>query len=97
MENKNNNSEPLSQKDKWSMFRNFMYNELGITKADIRIWIQEAVREETKRLIGNTYNDFNVRKMGHEEMRKVLKSWDFQHAVANEIANRVTVGLKDKE
>jgi hypothetical protein len=26
--------------DKWSMFKNYMHNELGITKEDIREWIQ---------------------------------------------------------
>ena len=25
--------------DKWSMFKNYMHNELGITKDDIREWM----------------------------------------------------------
>lgn len=28
--------------DKWLMFRNYMINELGITKEDIREWIEDA-------------------------------------------------------
>ena len=47
--------------DKWAMFRNYMYNELGITKEDIRGWIKEAAEEEAKKLVNNTYDDFNVR------------------------------------
>lgn len=46
--------------DKYKMFRNFMFNELGITKEDIRDWIQEAVQEEAHRLIMKTYNNFDV-------------------------------------
>ena len=46
--------------DKYKMFRNFMFNELGITKEDIRDWIQEAVKEEAHRLIMHTYNNFDV-------------------------------------
>ena len=52
----------MSEKyDKWAMFRNYMYNELGITKEDIRGWIKEAAEEEAKKLVNNTYDDFNVR------------------------------------
>jgi hypothetical protein len=29
--------------DKWIMFKNYMHNEMGITKEDIRQWIEEAV------------------------------------------------------
>ena len=36
------------QDDKWVMFRNYMHNELGITKEDIRQWITDAVNEQVK-------------------------------------------------
>ena len=34
---------------------------MGITKEDIRGWIKEAAEEEAKKLVNNTYDDFNVR------------------------------------
>ena len=37
-----------------------MFNELGITKEDIRDWIQEAVQEEAHRLVMKTYNSFDI-------------------------------------
>ena len=49
--------------DKYKMFRNFMFNELGITKEDIRSWIQEAIEEEAHRLIMKTYNNFDIRSV----------------------------------
>lgn len=33
-----------SKDDKWVMFRNYMHNELGITKEDIRKWIDDSVK-----------------------------------------------------
>lgn len=32
--------------DKWTMFKNYMHNELGITKDDIRAWLKEAVQSQ---------------------------------------------------
>lgn len=46
MENKN-----LSQKDKYEAFRNYMFNELGVTKEEIRQWIREAVNEQVTNLM----------------------------------------------
>jgi len=34
--------------NKWLMFKNYMHNELGITKEDIRQWIQEAVQQQAE-------------------------------------------------
>ena len=41
--------------DKWLMFRNYMINELGITKEDIRKWIQDAVEIEAKKLAADAF------------------------------------------
>lgn len=35
--------------DKYREFRNFMFNELGITKEDIRQWTREAAYEAAER------------------------------------------------
>ena len=37
-----------TKNDKWVMFRNYMHNELGITKDDIREWIKESIHDEVK-------------------------------------------------
>jgi hypothetical protein len=34
------------------MFRNFMTNELGITREDIKLWTQEAIKESVDKLVG---------------------------------------------
>lgn len=58
-----------ARNDKYMMFKNFMYNELGISKEDIRGWIQDAVHQEAKSLVYNTYNGFNIK----EEVKYLIK------------------------
>lgn len=49
--------------DKWLMFRNYMINELGITKEDIREWIQDAVKIKAKKLAADTFARENPEQM----------------------------------
>lgn len=49
--------------DKWLMFRNYMINKLGITKEDIREWIQDAVRIEAKKMAEDTFSRENPEQM----------------------------------
>lgn len=49
--------------DKWLMFRNYMINELGITKEDIREWVQDAVRIEAKKMAEDTFSRENPEQM----------------------------------
>lgn len=48
--------------EKYKMFKQFMHNELGITKEDIREWVKESVREEAAKMIAKTYEDFDVKR-----------------------------------
>ena len=49
-----------TKNDKWCMFKNYMHNELGITKEDIREWIDDAVRDEARRLVEQAYKEFDL-------------------------------------
>lgn len=77
--------------DKYRMFKQFMHNELGITKEDIREWVKEAVREEAAKLIAKTYDDYDVKR----EIRDMLRSpydsirKDITNAAATEICKHV--------
>ena len=48
--------------DKWTMFKNYMHNELGITKDDIRAWLKEAVQSQAELMLQKTFDDFDVDK-----------------------------------
>lgn len=50
-----------TKNDKWSLFKNYLHNELGITKEDIREWLEEAVREEARKLIADSFKSYDIR------------------------------------
>jgi len=49
--------------NKWKMFKNYMHNELGITKEDIREWVQDAVKAQAEKMVQNEFTNFDVRKV----------------------------------
>lgn len=52
-----------TKNDKWVMFRNYMVNELHITKEDIQEWIKEAVQEEARKMVQNSFDKFSPEEM----------------------------------
>lgn len=51
------------ENNKWLMFKNYMHNELGITKEDIRQWIDDSVREQAERMVKNEFNSFDTKNI----------------------------------
>lgn len=49
--------------NKWLMFKNYMHNELGITKEDIRQWIEDAVEKQAESLVKNEHKNFDIHKV----------------------------------
>lgn len=41
-----------STENKYKLFRQYMTNELGITRTDIEAWVKEAVSAEVQKLLG---------------------------------------------
>ena len=76
--------------DKYKMFKNFMFNELGITKEDIRNWVIEAVRDEARKVVQHTYDGFDVEK----EFRNAINAP--YSSIRNDIATRVSTELLRK-
>lgn len=62
-----------SKNDKWVMFRNYMHNELGITKDDIREWIKDVIRDEVKNVVAQAYGRCSIDDM----IRHVIESHDY--------------------
>ena len=78
------------QDDKWVMFRNYMHNELGITKEDIRQWITDAVNEQVKRLVANSFNSWNLKSMAEEQIKQTLKEdYKLRELLYNQILNKI--------
>lgn len=89
--------------NKYKMFKNFMFNELGISKEDIRDWIKEAIHEEAQKLINNAFEFENPRTTlrrliindsffsGESLKRDILQE------TAKILADRLIITTKDNE
>ena len=86
--------------NKWSMFKNYMHNELGITKEDIREWSQDAVRVESEKLAHQTFSSFSVEGtvkrimmddsyFGSNNLKKEIKQ-----EVANQLLEKMELSIK---
>ena len=101
----------MSDNSKYRMFKNFMYNDLGITKEDIREWTKEAVAETALKFVTNKMSDYDtddlriyLSSLIRREVQSVLKEMvkemvkDKVKVIDNLISNvKVTIGLSDKK
>lgn len=72
------------------MFRNYMHNELGITKEDIRQWITDAVNEQVKQLVANSFNSWSLKSMAEEQIKQTLKEdYKLRELLYNQILNKI--------
>lgn len=84
--------------DKWSMFKNYLHNELGITKEDIREWIDEAVRDEARKLVEQSFKTYSLRARIDDAI-KDINLWgqtNLKSAISAEVANRIFEKLEIK-
>lgn len=98
----------MSEAERYRAFRNFMFNELGVTKDDIRTWITEAVRQQAaqvqledrvERAVAAEI-DHSVREAVRHSLQ--MSAYDrgstvVDRAIAKVIAERITVSLKPAE
>ena len=71
---------------KYRMFKNFMFNDLGITKEDIKNWTQEAVKEIATNYVENHLDEWKVKDL-------MMRGRDY---ALNQVAQEVLRGsLKD--
>ena len=88
--------------DKWKMFKNFMYNELGITKNDIKEWVKEAVYEVAENYVEYQFSEDRFT----EYIESVIENhWsdyygdgdyekDIKRIIADEFIKRIELKLK---
>ncbi|MDX9694954.1 MAG: hypothetical protein RBT49_04110 [Bacteroidales bacterium] len=87
------------ENDKYKMFKNFLHNELEISREDIREWIKDAVKDEVTRLVDNEYGKFNVRDYIKQTLIKhsvfgtdKLKD-EIKYVLTNLIVNKLDIKL----
>lgn len=86
--------------NKWTMFKNYMHNELGITKEDIRGWIEEAAIQQAEKMVKHEFSSFDVertvkkmvmddRYFGSEGLKK-----EVTYEVARQIVDKMELSIK---
>jgi hypothetical protein len=89
--------------DKYKMFSNYMHNELGITKEDIRDWIKEAVEEIAFKMCKNEFDNFDPATI----VKRVLYREDLYNSssikdqikaeIAQQLLSKFEFGLRVKK
>lgn len=74
----------IESKEKYVHFRNFMANELQITRADIEDWTKQAVTNEVRKIVSG----IDIRMMVSRRSDQLAES-SF-HEVKKEIAKNLT-------
>lgn len=81
---------------RYKLFRNFMVNELGITRGDIEKWTKEAVDQQVTKITGQ----LNVEAMATAAVQKALiggyggMTHDFQKIVKEQVAKAIGDKIK---
>lgn len=89
--------------EKYNMFKNFLHNELGISREDIREWIKEAVADEARKIIKKTFDDFDVQSEARGEMRRMISSrysevyQDIINASVKIMLSQFDISVKEKD
>lgn len=86
--------------EKWIMFKNYMHNELDISKDDIRQWINEAVYEIARLEAYRLSEGFDMKTLVTDAIEtdplffeKQLKD-EIQERVAKKLASMVEIKVK---
>lgn len=82
--------------DKWIMFKNYMHNELGITKEDIRQWIEEAVQKQAETLVNNEFKNFDIHRVVERVINddKYFGSKNLKRDIAQELSKQIMDKLR---
>lgn len=83
--------------DKWEMFKNYMHNELGITKDDIRAWIKEAAEEQANRLVQQEFGKIDI---AAKIVSIIFSGYNdygcrLREQLIREVAKKITLGIKE--
>lgn len=84
--------------DKYTLFKNFMHNELEITKDDIKKWTQEAVKQVAENYVEHQLNEKTlIDKIIREAVHKPIYGGfvtDIKKEVSKYIQSKIELKVK---
>jgi len=85
--------------DRYTMFKNFMHNELAITKDDIKKWTKDAVKQVAENYVENQMNEKTlIDKIIREAIHKPIYGGfvdDIKKEVSRYLNNKILLSLKN--
>lgn len=85
-------TDPASTTDKYKMFRNFMVNELGIGRDDLKAWTMESVDREVSKLIGQ----INIPKMVEGTIRQAIRGAGYSSNLSDDVKKIVREAISEE-
>jgi small-conductance mechanosensitive channel len=82
--------------DKYQMFRNFMYNELGVTKDDIREWTKETVKEVAEQYIENNFSQYRLEQYMNSIINRSSKQLEWTNIGWKDALEKFVVAQLEK-
>ena len=79
----------MTQADKYRAFRNFMANELGVGKEDIRVWVRETIQEEVAKLLGQLNVESLIASSITKEVSRLLNQTLLQSTAQEEVRRAI--------
>jgi len=89
--------------DKWSMFKNYMHNELQISKEDIRVWMREAIQIEAEKIIKQSFGKYNINDILKDIVKRSLNdnygrmNNAIERALVSELVKQLSISVEVKE
>ena len=80
--------------DKYGMFLNFMYNDLGVSKEDIKKWTQEAVERIAKDYIKNQYSSDRLDRIINQSIEETIRNKYYAQSIREMIIEKVSNKLE---
>jgi hypothetical protein len=73
-----------------------MHNELGISKEDIRQWIEDAVKQQAETLVKNEFKNFDVHRVVERVISddKYFGSKTLKRDIAQELSKQILEKIK---
>ena len=90
--------------NKWIMFKNYMHNELGITKDDIQSWVVESVIQQAKKALSEYNYVDRIDQLITKRIDDVIKgnTWNSKSfndeiigKVAKDLSSQIRLTLRD--
>lgn len=80
----------MSMDEKYKLFRQFMYNELGISKDDIKEWCREAVLEVATTYVNEEFKRRSLDLRIHDIIAEESYGWHTKKDIEQRVKNKVS-------